>query len=308
MLSIKEYLIHPALLGRSLIEHYGQWLPDSIYLKLLFRLKIGYRLNLQAPKSFNEKLQWLKLYNRRPQYTTMVDKYAVKDYVASIIGNEYIIPTLGVWDKPEDIMWDSLPNQFVLKTTHGGGSNGVVICKDKPTLNKEKVINKLKASLKIDLYKLSKEWPYKNVPKRIIAEKYITPTSHEKNLLDYKFFCFDGEVKALFVATDRYTQGEEVKFDFFDADYNHLPFRQGHDHAKVKPQKPQSFEEMKTLASKLSRGIPQVRVDFYEVDGHPLFGEMTFFHFGGLVPFEPKEWDYEFGNWIVLPEKSDCRK
>lgn len=304
MLSVKEYFMHPALLGSALVIHLGQWLPDSLYLKLLFRLKMGYRLDLKNPKSFNEKLQWLKLYNRKPEYTNMVDKYAVKDYVANIIGNDYIIPTIGVWDKPENIVWDSLPDQFVLKTTHGGGSNGVIICKDKTSLDKQKVIKQLNTSLNIDLYRINREWPYKNVPKRIIAEKMITSSSNTNDLPDYKFFCFDGEVKALFVATDRHTPGEEVKFDFFDADYNHLPFRQCHDYARVTPQKPQSFDEMKLLASKLSRGIPQVRVDFYEVEGRPLFGEMTFFHFGALVPFEPEAWDYKFGDWITLPEKN----
>ena len=302
MLPLKSYFQDPKMTKIVLLEHFGQWLPDKTYLKLMFRIKMGRRLNLKNPKTYNEKLQWIKLYDRKPEYTMMVDKYAVKDYVAKIIGDEYIIPTLGVWDRPEDIDFDSLPNQFVLKTTHGGGSCGVVICKDKTTFDREKAINHLNYSMKQKLYPYLKEWAYKNVQPRIIAEKYIESPSKNEDLSDYKFFCFDGEVKALFVATERQTAGDDVKFDFFDADFNLLPFRQGHDHASVTPAKPQSFEEMKVIASKLSKGIPHVRVDLYESNGRPLFGELTFFHFGAFMPFEPEKWDYTFGSWITLPK------
>lgn len=304
MYSIKTYLRQPNLMGLSLLQHFGLWLPDRIYLKQLFRLSMGYRLNLKNPKTFSEKLQWLKLYNRKPEYTQMVDKYAVKEYVAKIIGDEYIIPTLGVWDKPEDIEWDKLPDQFVLKTTHGGGSTGVVICQEKASFDKAKAVSKLNASLNMDLYRLNREWPYKNVRKRVIAEKYVNPAPSVKDLPDYKFFCFEGEVKAMFVATERQKSCVDVKFDFFDENYCHLPFKQGHEHATEIPSKPKSFELMKQLSSKLSNGFPHVRVDFYEVDGKPYFGEMTFFHFGGIMPFEPIEWDYKFGEWLTLPQKN----
>ena len=285
----------------KVLYHFFTWLPEKLYVKLLYRFHLGKKLDLETPKTFNEKLQWLKLYDRRPEYTLMVDKYAVKEYVAGIIGDEYVIPTLGVWDKPEDIEWDKLPQRFVLKTTHGGGSMGVVICHDKDDFDRQAAIQKLNVSLKQDVYKYNKEWPYKNVRKRIIAEQYIEPDFGSEDLPDYKFFCFDGVVKAMFVATDRQKIGTDVKFDFFDADFNHLPLRQGHDNAESLPQKPQSFEEMKSLASKLSKGIPQVRIDFYEKAGRPLFGEITFFHFAALKPFEPEEWDYKFGEWINLP-------
>lgn len=279
----------------------GSILNDKIYLKVLFRLKMGYWMDFNNPQTFNEKLQWLKLYNRRPEYTIMVDKYAVKTYVAERIGEGYIIPTLGVWDKVEDINWEQLPNQFVLKCTHDSG--GIVICHDKSTLNKEESVKRLKRGLKRDYYKIWREWPYKNVPKRIIAEKYIEFAPNTKDLPDYKFFCFDGEVKAMFVATERQNPNEEVKFDFFDSDYQPLPFRQGHDHAKTMPPKPRYFEVMKEAAAKLSKGIPHVRVDFYEINDGILFGEMTLFHFSGLVPFEPLEWDKYFGDMLVLPNK-----
>lgn len=301
MQPISNYITKPSVLGVSLLQNYGSWLPDRIYLKLLFRFKMGYRLNLKDPKTFSEKLQWLKLYDRRPEYTQMVDKYAVKEYVAKTIGEEYVIPTIGVWNRPEDIEWDSLPDRFVLKATQGGGSTSVVICKDKSSFDKKEAIKKLNIGLGCDIYKLFREWPYKDVPPRIIAEKYLEPAPDLKDLPDYKFFCFDGEVKGLFVATDRQKEGEDVKFDFFDADFNHLPLKQGHENASSIPQKPRCFDTMKAIASKLSEGFPQVRVDLYELGSDVFFGELTFFHFSGLVPFNPDEWDKTFGDMIKLP-------
>ena len=301
MLSIKRIISNPRLLGFVVLQHFFKWLPDRIYLVLLYRFRLGKRLDLTAPKSYNEKLQWLKLYDRRPEYSIMVDKYAVKDYVSRIIGSEYVIPTLGVWDAPDKIEWNLLPKQFVIKTTHGGGSAGVIICKDKTSFNFKNAITKLDISMKQDIYGFLREWPYKNVPHRIIAEEFIEASPSNSDLQDYKFFCFNGKVKALFVATDRQTPGVDVKFDFFDADFNHLPLRQGHDNATVTPSKPRNFELMKQLAEKLSCGIPQVRIDFYDLGSKVLFGEMTFFHFSGLMPFEPDEWDHWFGQWIVLP-------
>lgn len=279
----------------------GHVFGDEIYLKVRFRLLMGKRLNLDNPQTFSEKLQWLKLYNRRPEYTMMVDKYAVKNYVSGLIGKEYVIPTLGVWDRPEDIEWDQLPNRFVLKTTHGGGSNGVVICKDKSTFDKEAAIKLLKKNMKQSDWKIGMEWPYKDVPHRIIAEEFVDPAPDIKDLSDYKFFCFDGEVKGLFVATERQKEGVDVKFDFFDADYNHLPFKQGHENANPYPPTPHNFEQMKAVAAKLSKGHPHVRVDLYDVGDRVLFGEITMFHFGGMVPFRPEEWDKIFGNMLTLP-------
>ena len=301
MLSIKEYCKHPEIIGSSLLSHYFTWLPDKLFIQLMFRFKMGYKLNLKNPKTFSEKLQWLKLYNRKPEYTMMVDKYAVKDYVASIIGEKYIIPTLGVWDKVEDIEWSKLPNQFVLKTTHGGGNTGVIICREIDTFDKEKAITKLNLSMKQDLYRSLKEWPYKNVKRRIIAEQYIKPSDNDNDLPDYKFFCFDGDVKALFVGTERGTG--DVKFDYYDADFNHLDLIQVHPMSGRKLEKPANFEEMKMIAAKLSKGIPQVRVDLYNVNGKIYFGEMTFTHHGGIRPFHPQKWDYVFGDWIKLPQK-----
>ena len=280
----------------------GLWriLPDKAYLKLMYRANLHKKLNLKAPKTYNEKLQWLKLYDRQDIYTTMVDKYAVKDYVASIIGEEYIIPTLGVWDSFDEIDFDKLPDQFVLKCTHDSG--GLVICTDKSGFDIKKAKEKIAKCLDTDYYIYSREWPYKNVPHRIIAEKYMVDESGTE-LKDYKFFCFDGEVKAMFIASDRSNPDEETKFDFFDRDFNHLPFTNGHPNANREIKKPQGFEKMVELAEKLSKGLPQARIDFYDIYGQVYFGEITFFHWSGMKPFEPEEWDYTFGSWIKLPKQ-----
>lgn len=273
-------------------------LPDKLYLSCMVRVQCGYWPSWKNPQTYNEKLNWLKLYNRQPEYTMMVDKYAVKEYVARIIGDKYIIPTLGVWNRPEDIDWDKLPNRFVLKTTHGGGNEGVVICQNKAQFDRNKAIAKLNKSLKTDIYTTLREWPYKNVCRRIIAEQFIE--GKDGDLPDYKFFAFNGEVKALFVGSER--QLGEVKFDYFDAEFNHLDIVQSHPMSSKQIPKPDNFEKMKEIASQLSKGLPHVRVDLYNVNGKIYFGELTFFHHGGITPFHPQKWDFTFGSWITLPK------
>ncbi len=267
------------------------------YLQRMFQKRMGYELNLQNPQTYNEKLQWMKLYDHNPLYTKLVDKYEVKEFVSETIGSQYIIPTIAVWDRVCDIDFDMLPNQFVLKCTHDSG--GIVICKDKTSFDTSNAKKILRKSLRRNFYYMGFEWPYKDVKPRIIAETYMEDST-VKELRDYKFFCFDGNVKALFIATERQKEGVDVKFDFFDENFNHLPFKQGHENASKVPEKPICFDEMKILASVLSKNIPHVRVDFYEVDGKIYFGEMTFFHHGGWTPFEPKEWDIIFGNWLNI--------
>mgnify|MGYP002625637669 CR=1 FL=1 len=288
-------------LGHRLIkliwDYVGKILPDKLYLSLFFRYKMGYWLDWKHPKTFNEKLQWLKLYDRHEEYSRLVDKYAVKEYVADLIGGNYIIPTLGVWDNFDDIDFSQLPNQFVLKCTNDRG--GVIICNDKSKLDIKVVREKLNRNLRKNFFYSSREYPYKQVKPRIIAEKYMDAGGGE--LPDYKLFCFNGKMKFLFVATDRNRKDEDTKFDFFDENYNHLRIRNGHPNANITPSKPKSFELMKMLAERLSQNIPQVRVDFYDVNGKVYFGEMTFFHWGGTVPFEPTDWDYKFGEMIDLP-------
>ena len=274
-------------------------LSDEKFLKMDYKLKMGKPLDLDNPKTYNEKLQWLKIHNRDPRYTILVDKYRVRKFVSDTIGEQYLIPLLGAWEHAKDIQWDSLPNQFVIKCNHDSGS--VIICKDKASFDRESASVKLEKCLKTNLYYWAREWPYKDVKPCIIAEKYMEDTATAE-LRDYKFFCFDGEVKALFIAEDRQVEGEDTKFDFFDADYNHLDFTNGHPNARRLPEKPVNFELMKELAHKLSDGIPHVRVDFYECNGKVYFGEMTFSHWSGMVPFNPESWDRVFGNWIKLPK------
>lgn len=298
MLSIKKYLQRPSLLGISLLNHFGGVLPDKLYLILLFRLKMGRWPNLSHPKTFNEKLQWLKLYDRRPEYTLMVDKAAVKDYVADIIGREYIIPTIGVWKHPEDIEWDILPKQFVLKTTHGSGSSGVVICKDKDTFDKEAAIKTLRRAMNKDVYRKLREWPYKNVQKRILAEEFIAE-KRKKDLADYKIYCFNGEPKFIFVCDNRHSE-TGMTVDCYSIEWEHMDVVvAGHNHSDRHP-KPTRLGEMLELAQKLSAGITHLRTDFYYIEDRIYFSELTFFSSGGLATIEPISYDYRWGEYIQL--------
>lgn len=301
MRTIKYYYDHPRMICDRILEHCFTWLPDNIYLRLLYRFHIGNKLDLKKPKTFGEKLQWLKLYDRRPEYTTMVDKYAVKDYVANIIGSEYIIPTLGVWDKPEDIEWDKLPGRFVLKTTQGGGSVGVVVCKDKATFDKQKAISKLNQSLMQDIYKYYKEWPYKNVRKRIFAEQYVEPLPNVQDLPDYKWYCFNGEPKFCQVIQDRHTK---ETIDFFDTNWIHQDFIGMNSkavHAVSLPPCPADLDSQILIARKLSKNIPFSRIDLYSFGDHQYFGEITFYPASGLGRFRPEEFNEIIGAMITLP-------
>lgn len=284
--------------------HRFSWLfpDDERYLKLYYKYSMGRDLDLENPTTFNAKQQWLKLYNRKDIYTTMADKVAVKDYVAGIIGREYVIPTLKVWDKPGDIDFDVLPDQFVLKTNNDGGCNGVVVCKDKRQLDKKKALKELRHSFYFrNPYLKAREWPYKNIKKCVFAEKYVEDSRFHE-LRDYKFYCFSGEAKVMLLVAGRGSK-EGATFDYYDMDCKRLDFHQGHP-AFGKPQEmPESFGQMKAFAEILSKDIPFVRVDFYEVDGHPFFGEFTFFDSGGTGPFTPEYWDEVFGSWIQLPPK-----
>lgn len=272
-------------------------MSDDKFLCMQFKNVFGYDLDLENPKTYSEKLQWLKLYDRNKYYVELVDKEKVKEIVADKIGQEYIIPTLGVWNKFENINFEQLPNQFVLKCTHDSG--GLIICTDKNKLNVRKARKKMNKSLKNNYYMQNREWPYKNVPRKIIAEQYMVDESGYE-LKDYKFFCFDGKVKAMFIASDRESDSEETKFDFFDSEFNKLPFTNGHPNSKKQFIKPKTFDEMKMLAEKLSKGLPQARIDFYDVNGKVYFGEITFFHWSGFKKFNPPIWDKKFGEWIDL--------
>lgn len=285
----------------SFVVHFLPFLPDKLYLSLRYRFRMGHWINWKNPKTFTEKIQWLKIYNRKPEYTQMVDKYAVKDYVAGIIGEEYIIPTLGVWDKPEDIDWDSLSEQFVLKTTHGGGGGGVVICKDKNSFDREKAIEKLNQSLNSDIYESFREWPYKNVPRRIIAEKYMTNNKSKvsSELNDYKFFSFNGKVKFFKVDFGRFVEHhanyyspEGILLDFGESDF---PPK-----ADYPVELPENLNDMVSLAERLSSGHPFLRVDFYNVEGRIYFGEITFYPASGMGKWTKEDIDNSIGKMLTL--------
>ena len=299
-MKINDAVKNPKKILFAIGMHGGfKFLNDRTYLKMMYWSGLGKKLNLDNPITFNEKIQWLKIHNTDPVYTIMVHKYEDKKYVSNIIGEKYIIPTLGVWNHFNELDFDKLPNQFVLKCTHDSG--GLVICKDKRKLNIKDAKKKLERSLKRNYYWIGRELPYKNVTPRIIAEPYMEDTI-DRELRDYKFFVFDGVAKALYIASDRLNTEEETKFDFFDMEFNHLDFINGHPNNSFIPHKPKTFEKMKEFAEKLGTGFPHLRVDFYEVNGKTYFGELTFAHWSGFIPFEPEEWDKKFGEWIKLPK------
>lgn len=286
-----------------LIERICSIIPDDIYIKMIYRFRVRKKLNLDNPQTYNEKLNWLKLYNQKAEYTRMVDKYAVKEYVAQVIGEQYVIPTLGVWDKFEDIDFCKLPNRFVLKCTHD--SSGIIICRDKFKLDLKKTKNKIKTSLKRDYFLGSREWPYKNVPRRIIVEEYMEEIEDcnkedDKKMLDvYKIFCFSGKPELFQVVQNDKTDFESI--DYFDTSWNKLDLRQNFPNSDVTLSKPEKIDEMIDVAKKLSQGIPFVRIDLYQINKRVYFSEMTFFSDAGFAKFEPEEWDYKLGQMINLP-------
>ncbi len=273
-------------------------LSDKQYLSILFKLKFGYKLNLNNPVTFNEKLQWAKLYDRNPVYSTMVDKYGVKKYVADKIGEEYIIPTLGVWEKFDDIDFNKLPNQFVLKCTHDSG--GLVICRDKSKLDIDQAKHKIENSLKQNYYWRGREWPYKNVPPRIIAEEFMSD-SKNKELPVYKFFCFQGEPKIIQVIQNDKQKDESI--DYFDKDWNLLELKQNFPNSTTPLQRPQMLETMLEIVRRLAdKKDGFLRVDLYTINGKIYFSEYTFFSDSGFASFEPPKWDKELGDWIEIPK------
>lgn len=273
-------------------------LTDEKFLKKVFKSRIGYALDLNSPKTYNEKLQWLKLYDRKPEYKIMVDKYKVRDYIATKLGEKYLIPLLGVWNDPEDIDFQSLPNQFVLKCNHNSGL-GMCICKDKSNLNIAKVKENLKKGLNQDYYMTGREWPYKDVPRKIICEKFMVEEGRN-DLRDFKFYCFDGKVKILGIYSDRNSKAP-TRVDYFDNNFKPLDLRWGYQHSDIPPEKPLKYEEMVLIAEKLATGIPELRVDLYLCGNQIYFGELTFFDGSGFDKIEPKEWDLKMGSWIPVP-------
>lgn len=270
--------------------------PEWI-IKVNFKKRVGYTANLKAPKTFNEKLQWLKLYWREPKAAQCADKYGVRQYVSNQ-GYEHILNRLiDVYEEVDNIDFDSLPNKFVLKATHGSGMN--IICTDKSKLDIQKSKKLMKKWLKQNYYFHSFEWVYKDIKPRIICEEYIE-TIDGKAPKDYKIFCFDGVPKMLFVASNR-GKGT-TKFDFYTCDWELLDLKQHYPRSGKQEERPVALEEMLSIATGLSKGFPHVRIDFFYESGKILLSEMTFFHFSGTQPFEPIDYDYKMGEWLVLPK------
>ena len=293
---IKRYAKDPYYaLGNDMIKRCPKLMSDKFYLSILWKLVMGYKLDWKHPKTLDEKLQWLKLYNRNPFYTTLVDKYRVKDWVADKIGEQYVIPNLAIYNSVDEINLDKLPEQFVLKCNHDSGS--VVICRDKSTFDLEAAKKKLDKGLKHNFYWDAREWPYKNVKRCVIAEKYIQDFE-DGGLVDYKFFCFDGMVDCVMVCLDRHIK--QPKFYFFDSDWNlkRLNIRGKDAPDNFSLPRPKGLEKMFELASFLSEGIPFVRVDLYDIAGDIQFGEMTFYPNGGFDPHLLPETDLYFGNLV----------
>ena len=278
-----------------LIEKLTRFYSDRRYLEKMFPLQVGYPLYLDDPQSFNEKIQWLKLYDRKDIYTKMVDKSEAKKYVASIIGEEYINPTIYLYDSIEDVDFGKLPNQFVLKCTHDSG--GIVICEDKAIFDEAAALKKLDFFLHRNYFGYNREWPYKNVKPRILAERYLVDESGWQ-LKDYKVFCFNGEPKFIEVDYDRYV---EHKLNVYDLDWNYIDFYMtSHNDPNVMIEKPKKLELMLELYRKISKDIKFLRVDFYSIGDKLYFGELTFHPGSGFIDFYPKEYDWKLGKMLNL--------
>ena len=271
-------------------------MSDEDYLRMLFKADMGYDLNLDDPRTFCEKLQWLKLHDRRDEYTIMADKYLSKKYVADKVGQQYVVPLLGVWDRFSDIDFDALPDQFVLKCNHDSGT--VIICRDKSKLDMDKAGKELEKSLGTSYFVFNREWPYKNISPKIIAEEYLSQ-GDDDCLWDYKFFCFNGEPRIMYMEKEASESKTEA---FFDMEQNYLDLEMDDPRPDVPPQLPECFDLMRSLAEKLSEGIPFLRVDFFFINGQIYVGELTFYHQSGLTKMKPEIWDLKLGQWIRLPE------
>lgn len=275
-------------------------MDDKNHIEKLFRASMDYNLDLHNPKTFNEKLQWLKLYNRRPEYTKMVDKYKVREYISEKIGEEYLIPLLGVWDDPDEIDFDLLPNKFVFKCNHNSGL-GMTICKDKSKLDLKRIKSNLKKGLKQDYYLTGREWPYKNVPRKIICEKYMKDNNND-SLINYKFYCFNGQAKFIQVSYGLESK-ETSRLGYYDLNFNRMElYREDYKLPEKDPKRPNKLDEMISISNILSEDIPYVRVDLYEINEKVYFSELTFFPGSGFIKLTPKEWDYRLGRLIDIQE------
>lgn len=272
-------------------------IPDRPYLKLMYHLKMGKPLDLENPETFNEKLQWLKLYDRRPEYRTMVDKYAVREYIREKLGESYLIPLLGVWDNPDEIDFSSLPNKFVLKCNHNSGT-GMIICTDKSKLDIASVKKTLQEGLRENYYLTKREWPYKGVPRKIVCEPFMED-SDTSELTDYKIHCFNGKPEFILVCSGRFSK-DGLHEDFYSPDWEKLDVKRPHCPTSTFIPRPEKLDELLALAAELSSGYPFMRTDFYIINDKVYFGEITLYPAAGMEPFEPRERDKQFGDLLAL--------
>ena len=293
-------LIHgiKKVLGKNAIAIFYRslgFLPDESYIRLIYRLRMGKKPDLDDPRTFTGKLQWLKLNDHNPMYTEMADKLGMRGYVEKRIGAGHTVPVLGTWKRFEDIGFDSLPDRFVLKTTHDSGS--YIICGDKSALDMKAARKKLGRSLKRNYYRTTREWQYKDIEPRIIAEQYVTDGN--AMLTDYKFFCFNGRPVFMYMEQEA---SDDPYQTIVDMDFRPMPFTMEDRKSSTMPEKPALFEEMKAYAARLSQGIPFLRVDMYCCGKTVYVGELTFYHYGGYIPFNPEEWDCKLGEMLDISE------
>lgn len=299
--TLKAYLINPA----KIINYFGskgrmKFIPDKLYLKIVYRANIGKRLSLDNPKTFTEKIQWLKLYDRKPEYVQLVDKAKVRKYIANTIGKKYLIPVLGIYKRFDDIDFTRLPNQFVLKCTHDSGS--IILCKNKAKFNLEKAKKKISECLKQNYYYPGREWPYKYVKPRIICEKYMQDGSNVVPK-DYKVYCFHGEPKYIFVLHDKFKEGIKKSGTVYTTDWEMIPCVLDSNYIRnpLKEERPKCLNELLSLSKRLCQGFYQVRIDFYIIRDRIYFSEITLSTSSGLVPIIPASYDTLLGNLVRLP-------
>lgn len=293
---ILSVIKHPSLILLKLDKMNLIRLSDKKFIEYRFLSEMGYKLNLKSPQTFNEKLQWLKLYDRNPEYTKMVDKYEVREYIKEKIGEEYLIPLIGVYDKFDDIDFDKLSNQFVIKCNHDSG--GLIICKDKNRLDIETARKKINRSLKTNYYYSGREWPYKNVKPKILIEKYMED-SNKSDLIDYKLFCFNGIPKIVLVCSERFSSSNMCE-TWFDMNWKLIDMTVSGHRVDSTISKPKQLKKMVELSKKLSKNIPFIRVDWYEIGDKLYFGELTFYSASGFEKFEPKEWNKKIGDMLSI--------
>lgn len=291
-----DKILHPTKLVTPLgIHRMLDWMPDDMYVRLAFKGRMGYKLDLQSPMTFNEKIQWLKVYDQRDEYTDYVDKIGAKKKVGDLIGSEYIVPMYGEWTTANEIPFQQLPNRFVLKCNHDQGS--VMLVSNKEDLDIEKTILRYSKKLKRNSYYGTREYPYKNILPKVFAEEYLGD-----DIIDYKFYCFNGKPLFLYCGQGL-TEDHSLKIDFYDLEWNLMPFYRTDYHRLGIIPKPQRLDEMILIAKTLCKNIPFVRIDLFEVNNKVFFSEFTLYPASGFMPFVPPEYDRIVGEWLTLPNK-----